>query len=98
MQYVIDTSNQIDWSATGNDLKVQNVANVLRTFKYEVGYLRNLGLSVLDLPVSKIKGKLTTEIIEQIKEYEPDATVINVDVLNVDESGNPQIKVAVEFD
>lgn len=99
MQYTIDTSTQIDWQATGNNLTIQNAANIIRTFKYEVGYLRTLGISskFLDLPLNKIRGRLASEIIDQIKQYVPNTNVVSVDILSIDIGGNLSVKVVLEI-
>lgn len=99
MLYTIDTSKEIDWQASGNDLKVQNAANLLRTFKYEVGYLRTMGLprELLDYPISKIRGRLASAIIDQIKEYMPGVTVVSVDIVSASADGNIQVKVVIDI-
>lgn len=99
MLYTVDTSKKIDWQATGDNLTLQNIGNIIRTFKYEVGYLRTLGISkdLLDLPLNKIKGRLTVEIIDQIKLYEPDVNVISVNILSIDQSGNLRVKAVVDI-
>jgi len=99
MQYTVDTSKEIDWQAVGVNLTVQNVANIIRTFKYEVGYLRTLGLprELLDMPLSQSRGRLVTAITEQITLYEPNIKVLSVDVLSVTADGNLQVRVVLEL-
>jgi hypothetical protein len=100
MVYTIDNSlTGINWNLTGANLTVQNAINIIRTFKYEIAYLRTLGItqSLLDQPISKIKGKLATEIIDQIKLYYPDINIVSVDISQADYSGNLQIKVVIDI-
>lgn len=99
MLYTLDTTSPIDWGATGTNLILQNVANIIRTFKYEVGYLRTMGIPTdyIDKPLSKIKGKLATAIVEQVAKYEPNAKIKSVDIISVTADGNLQIKVVVEI-
>jgi hypothetical protein len=99
MIYTVDTSKTIDWNAKGNNLTVQNIANIKRTFKYEVGYFRTMGISreLLDLPLNQIKGRLAVEIIDQIKEHYPDITIKSVEVLNIDESGNLKARAVIDI-
>ena len=52
---------------------------------------------MLDLPLNKIKGRLTVEIIDQIKLYEPDVNVISVNILSIDQSGNLRVKAVVDI-
>jgi len=97
--YIIDTSSEIDWQATGNDLTLQNITNIIKTFKYEVAYLRTLGLpqDLLDLPLSKSRGRLTTAITDQITLYYPDVEIISVDILSITADGNLQARVVINI-
>ena len=99
MQYTIDTTTRIDWQAQGENLTVQNVANIIRTFKYDVGYLRTMGLprELLDLPLSQSRGRIITAITEQITLYEPNVQIININVISVTSDGNLQVKVVIKI-
>ena len=100
MIYAIDNSlTGINWNLTGTNLTVQNAINIIRTFKYEIAYLRTLGITqeLLDQPLSKIKGKLATEIIDQIKLYYPDINIVSIDISQAGYNGNLQIKVVIDI-
>lgn len=97
----INTSDktQIEWDAKGNDRTIQNVANLLSTFKYEVAYDRTLGLSgkFVDKPLDQAIAEATTEIIDLINEREPNANVTEVEYTGNDENGNMQFKVVIDI-
>lgn len=100
MKYVIDTSKQqpLNWSAKGQERIVQNVLNLINTFKYEVAYDRLLGLSpdLIDKPLIQVKGLLTAEIIEQVERFEPRATIGDVEI-SANGMGDIIIKVSIEI-
>lgn len=101
MLYEIDTSqnSNINWAAKGNERILQNVANLLSTYRYEVAYNRGLGLPVdlIDLPIQVQRARLTTAVIELISVYEPRATVKEVSIQGIDQNGNISCKVVVEI-
>lgn len=59
---------------------IQNVRTILATRKGDVPLDREFGLSwdFLSLPFAPAKAKLSTEIIQQLKRYEPRAKVIRI--------------------
>jgi len=60
---------------------VQNVRTILGTIKYQIPLDREFGIdgTAVDRPMPQAKAMLTTEIIKQIKRYEPRATVKSID-------------------
>ena len=88
----------IDWGATGNERIIQNVRNLIRTRKYEVPFMREMGLSpdLIDSSLNKIKGDITTGVIELINTYESRVSVLDVSVETVDGSGDCVIAVKME--
>lgn len=77
MSYVIKVSTEIDIEATGDNLILQNIANILRTLKREVPLNRDLGIdsSYIDKPINKIKAQLMKEVLTQIEEFEDRVTI-----------------------
>lgn len=100
MEYVIDTSvtQSINWGAKGPDRIIQNVVNLISTYRYEVAYMRLMGLDpeLPHLPADKFLAKATSEIIDLISEYEPRVTVKKVELADVNEDGNTHLKVVIE--
>lgn len=97
--YMIDTSADLNWQATGDERIIQNVLNLIRTFRYEVGYDRTRGINpaILDKPLQEQITLYTAEIYRVVDLYEPRATVNSVEYTGVDEEGNLDFKVAIEI-
>lgn len=59
---------------------IQNVRTILTTRKGSVPLDREFGIdiSLVDLPATVIKGRLTNEIISAVERYEPRARVTEV--------------------
>lgn len=100
MLYEIDSSNpDLNWRAAGEERILQNVLNLIRTFRYEVGYDRTRGISpqVIDKPLQEAVASYTSEIYRVVELYEPRATVKSVEFITSDSDGNLQFKVVVEI-
>lgn len=101
MTYKINTSdNSINWQSSGVERIIQNVVNLINTYRYEVAYDRTLGLSgnFLDNPSEEAQTQAISEIIDLINEREPRATVESIDFINIDDDGNMAFKVVVDID
>lgn len=101
MQYEINTSdNSINWAAKGTERIIQNVINLISTYRYEVAYDRILGLNpdLIHMPINQIEAEITNEIISLISDYESRATVESVDFIGVDDEGNMQFKVVIDIE
>jgi len=99
-EYVISTSNPVlNWTATGNERIVQNVLNLIRTFRYSVGYDRTRGINpaVVDMPLNEAVMVYTAEIYRVVELYEPRATVTSVSFSGLDDDGNMDFEVAIEI-
>lgn len=70
---IVSANDNINLNVTGDDLILQNVANILRTFKGECGLNRKFGISssTLDKPQMVVQAKLSKEIADQIRDYIP---------------------------
>lgn len=101
MQYIIDTSKaaELNWTAKGDERILQNILNLLRTWRYEVGFDRTRGVdpSILDKTLNDAAALYTAEIYRLIEDYEPRATLKDVAFLGIDDEGNLQFKVVVEI-
>ncbi len=100
MQYVINTNNvNIDWNSTGAERKLQNIANLINTFRYEVAYDRTKGLNpeILDKPALDSIPLYTAEIYRIIETYEPGVRLTRVTPTNIDAYGQINFEVVVEI-
>lgn len=99
MVYTVSTADRnIEWGLTGNERILQNVLNILRTKKYEVPFMREMGIDTdyIDNMVSYIYNNLTNDIIELAERYEPRAKIVNVNIKTCDDNGNIIIEAEVE--
>lgn len=96
-EYTIYSNRDIDWNARGIDRVLQNIVNLLNTFRYEVAYDRIIGRDPanIDRPLEKIIPAIIAETYDLIEEYEPRVKVKNVEVLQ--DSEGPVIKVVVDI-
>lgn len=94
----ISNSQGVDWAAKGTDRIVQNIVNLLNTFRYEVAYDRTLGLSgkFIDKPTDKSIAETIAEIYDLIQTREPRAKLKEVQYIGLDEQGNMQFKVVID--
>ncbi|MBN1071142.1 hypothetical protein DVV81_08160 [Clostridium botulinum] len=103
MEYeVFSNKSYINWNAKGDERILQNVNNILNTFKDEVPYDRLMGRNPdnLDKPLEKVKNQIIEETYDLINNYETRATVKSVDIsYEFDNYNNkvPIIKVVIEI-
>lgn len=99
MVYVIGSNHGIDWKVKGNDRILQNITNLINTFKYEVAYDRTLGMdkSILDRPVTELQAIIPAMLTELIAEKEPRASIKEVKLLGVSTLGDIDLEVVIEI-
>lgn len=96
MNYIIKSSDLIDWNAKGNKRILQNVNNIINTIKDEVPYDRLRGRDPKNVDkTNKNRNALIEETYDLIKTYEPRVTVRSVEI---EENENLIIKVVVSID
>jgi phage baseplate assembly protein W len=95
----LDTNHAaaLDWSAKGKDRIVQNVLNIMRTYKGEVAYNRGFGISpdVIDKPADEVQAIIADDLSARIEQDEPRARLLSV-VANYDASGDVVVTVKIE--
>ena len=100
-EYDIDivNDNAIDFMPESETREVlQNVITICTTLKGSVPMDRDLGLSpkVIDEPVNVAKARISSEIIEAIRKYEPRARVTEVSFTgSMDGKITPRVKVRI---
>lgn len=103
MEYEVYTNKSyINWNAKGDERILQNVNNILNTFKDEVAYDRLMGRNPdnLDKTLEKVKNQIIEETFTLVSTYETRAKVKEADVVyELDENGDkyPVIKVVIEI-
>ncbi|MTI49711.1 MAG: GPW/gp25 family protein [Firmicutes bacterium] len=100
MQYEIDTSDtQVNWKAKGDERIVQNVQNLISTFRYEVGFDRTKGVDprLLDMESNEAMALYISEIYRLVETHEPRAKVIKVTPNDITPYGDVNAKVVIEI-
>lgn len=101
LQYTIDTENtvKLNWAAKGAERIIQNVYNLINTWKYEVAYHRTMGMSTafLDKPYNTAAALYVSEVYKIVSAYEPRAEVKDVKISSIDNDGNIGFKVVIEI-
>lgn len=76
MQYEIDTSKAVNlnWNAQGDERILQNVVNLINTWKYEIAYNRQKGMetSTIDRPHDVAAALYVSEVFRVVGQYELD--------------------------
>jgi phage baseplate assembly protein W len=92
-----EASVALDWSAKGKDRIVQNVLNILRTYKGEVAYNRAFGISpdVIDKTADEVQAIIADDLSARIEQDEPRARLLAVSAKN-NESGDIIVSVQIE--
>jgi len=97
----IENSNSIalNWTAKGTDRIVQNINNILNTYKHEVAYNREFGISpdVIDKDPDTMKSIIAEDLFDSITKYEPRATLKSVTVKEVSADGGIIAEVKIEI-
>ena len=103
MILTIDTSERgtyLPWfEARGKDRIIQNIKNIINTYKYEVAYMRGFGMSpeAIDSDVETMKTIITEDLLNNIKEYEPRATLKSLTVKEISADGGVVAVVQIEI-
>lgn len=88
----IDTTkkNGLNWSAKGEERIVQNVSNIINTYRAEVAYMRGLGISpdIFDRGANEIRAIIADDLSRQIEYGEPRAKLKSIDIVSIDEDGS----------
>ena len=102
MSVVIITGNErpaIDFApATVAEEIVQNVRTILTTIKYEIPLDREFGIdgSHVDKPMPQAQALITSEIIRQIRRYEPRAAIKKITFTGeLDGRLTPRVEVTI---
>lgn len=80
MAYILDLETDVDIEATGTNLILQNISNILRTMQGEVALDRKLGIdgSLIDRAVLKVQAKFMKDFLYQIESIFDNVTVKSI--------------------
>lgn len=99
MATTIDTSKvNLDWTAKGANRAVQNFANLISTWRYEVAYNRIIGLNpgIIDKPAPLAAALYTADVYRLAQDYAPTITVKSVKYKGITSDGNIDAEVVIE--
>ena len=93
------TTPSLNWCARGTERIVQNVVNILNTYKYEVAYKRGFSISpdIIDQDIETMKSIMIEDLFDSIKENEPRATLISVTIKEISADGGVVAVVQIEI-
>lgn len=99
-EIIIDSSKPLglNWTAKGKDRVIQNIQNIINTYKSEVAYNRDFGISpdVLDTDMESVKIFLTEDLEDQISKYEPRAKLKSIDIQGITDEGGITVVAVIE--
>ena len=100
LEIMAKDTNDFSWQPeTELEEIIQNVRTILTTRRGSVPLDRSFGIdtALIDLPVTVIKGRLTTEIIEAVERFEPRVEVKEVKFAGdaADGAVYPVVKVVI---
>ncbi|MBR1730384.1 MAG: hypothetical protein IJ728_12775 [Selenomonadaceae bacterium] len=82
--YIINSSDDVRINfAPSNTIEevIQNVRCLISTIKWQIPLARDVGISgdIVDMPILQAKARLTQEIIQCLKKYEPRAQIKKIE-------------------
>lgn len=99
-EVIIDSSTPItlNWTAKGTERIVQNIFNILNTYKYEVAYNRDFGMSpeMIDADTETMKSIIMEDLFDNISKYEPRAILKSVDIQDITDDGTVVAVIKIE--
>lgn len=99
MIYTISNIDKnIEWGLDGESRIVQNVLNIIRTRKYEVPFMTDLGLDAnhTDNAQLFLQMQIKDEIVDLVEKFESRARVVDVIFKEVDNDGSLTYEVELE--
>ncbi|MBO0555664.1 hypothetical protein EXQ41_06315 [Clostridium botulinum] len=96
--YIIYSNKGLNWNAKGEERILQNVANLLNTYKNGVSYNRKMGrnLENIDKPLDIFIARVIEETYDLIEEYEPRVSIKDIEYIGLEEEV-PVLKVVLEL-
>lgn len=93
-----EQANALNWSAKGTERKVQNVLNIMRTYKGEVAYNRPLGISseIIDKPIDEARAMIAEDLITNIEQNVSGVRLISLSVEEAKDTGDISITATIE--
>jgi len=97
-QTIVTSQVDLDWSAKGGQRRVQNIRNLLNTWRYDIAYNRIMGLNpdMIDKPTPIMAALYTADVYRLVQEYQPDVTVKSVTVKGIGAEGQIDAEVVIE--
>lgn len=96
----ITSDDLINWNAkTKTEKKVSEIANILKTRKGEIPFMRGVGISdeFIDNPITTIKPALINDITAVIRETVDNVSLQSVEIIANESVGDYTIKVVCEI-
>lgn len=93
-----ENATELNWSANGTERKIQNVMNIMRTYKGEVAYNRSLGISseIIDKPIDEARAIMSEDLITNIEQNVEGVRLVSLSVEEATGTGDIEIKATIE--
>ena len=94
----MNSKAEINFAPSEREEIIQNVRTIITTMKKSIPMFREFGMDkILDQPVNIVQARITSQVADAIKRYEPRAKLISIDYngIIIDGELNPIITIEV---
>ena len=94
----VNSKSTINFAPSEREEIMQNVRTIITTMKKSIPMFREFGMDkILDQPINIVQARITAQVADVIKRYEPRAKLISIDYngIIIDGELNPIITIEV---
>ena len=94
----VNSKAEIKFAPSEREEIMQNVRTIIMTMKKSIPMFREFGIgNILDQPINIVQARITSQVADAIKRYEPRAKLISIDYNSniIDGELNPIITIEV---
>lgn len=94
----VNSKSTINFAPSEREEIMQNVRTIITTMKKSIPMFRKFGIgNILDQPINIVQARITAQVADAIKRYEPRAKLISIDYngIIIDGELNPIITIEV---
>ena len=94
----VNSKSTINFAPSEREEIMQNVRTIITTMKKSIPMFREFGIgNILDQPINIVQARITSQVADAIKRYEPRAKLISIDYngIIIDGELNPIVTIEV---
>jgi len=94
----VNSKSTINFAPSEREEIMQNVRTIITTMKKSIPMFREFGMDkILDQPINIVQARITSQVADAIKRYEPRAKLISIDYngIIIDGEFNPIVTIEV---